>query len=344
MARPSAPARLPSGSPPRLCVLIDVEEEFDWEAGFDPQQRGVGHLRRLPELLDMLAKRELTPVGVCTYPVVEDPRAVDLLGPEIGAGRLELGTHLHPWVCPPHDAEVSDHTSFPGNLPREHESAKLAALTDGLFGAFGVQPRVYQAGRYGLGPHSRALLEEHGYDVDMSVSPPFDYSAEGGPDFRHAPNTPQWFGEQRRLLSLPVTGGFVGWAAGRHAARLYGLATRPGLRALRLPAFLSRSGALERIRISPEGHDATDMLRLARHLLARGEQVLTMSFHSPSLEPGCTSYVNSEAERRDFLARIARFVDAFVEQLGGEVSTPMRLFAELQQHAPDRSPSRPSPR
>ncbi|GJM21523.1 MAG: hypothetical protein DHS20C15_14380 [Planctomycetota bacterium] len=326
-----------------MCVLIDVEEEFDWESGFDPGQRRVGHLSRLPELLDLLSARDLSPVGVCTYPVVEDPRAVDLLGPEIASGRMQLGTHLHPWVCPPHDAVVSDRNSFPGNLPREQEAAKLAALTEGLEQAFGTRPRVYQAGRYGLGPHSRSTLEEQGYDVDMSVSPPFDYRAEGGPDFRFASNAPHWFGEQRQLLSLPVSGGFVGWGS-RFGPGLYNMATRPGLRALRLPAILSRTSAVERIRLSPEGHDAADMLRLARAMIRRGEQVLSMSFHSPSLEPGCTSYVNTEVERRDFLSRIARFIDSFVEELGGEVSTPMGLFAELRDQSPARSSGLPNAR
>ena len=78
MTTPSASSAA-TDSAPRLCALIDVEEEFDWGADFDAANRGVTHLRRLPELLDRLAPRGLVPVGVCSYPVVEDPRGVDLL-------------------------------------------------------------------------------------------------------------------------------------------------------------------------------------------------------------------------------------------------------------------------
>lgn len=327
------PATLPpSDAAPRLCVLVDVEEEFDWSLPFDPRRRGVSHLRRLPDLLELLSARGLAPVGVCSYPVVEDPTAVELIGEELGAGRMVLGTHLHPWVCPP-EFDVSDHTSFPGNLPREVERAKLATLTGALHEAFGQRPRIYQAGRYGLGPSSHELLTDLDYLVDMSTSPPFDYRPDGGPDYRHAVTTPSWVSERGPLLSLPVTGAFVGRLATLGPA-LHPLASGPLLRALRLPAVLSRSGLLERLRLSPEGHDTSDMLRLARYLLAHDVRVLVMSLHSPSLEPGHTPYVNSDAERRDFLDRIARFIDAFVEQLGGRVCTPLELHAELLEQRP----------
>ena len=108
----------------------------------------------------------------------------------------------------------SARNSYPGNLPRELEREKLARLTDRITERFGTRPTVYLAGRYGLGPNTATILEELGYEVDLSPCVPMDFTADGGPDYSGATNHPYWFGEGRRLLGLPCSGDFVGWMPG----------------------------------------------------------------------------------------------------------------------------------
>ena len=54
-----------------------------------------------------------------------------------------------------------------------------------------------------------------------------------------------------------------------------------------------------------------------------------MSYHSPSLAPGNTPYVRSEAELEAFLGRIETVLRYFAEELGGEFTTLTRYRAAL---------------
>lgn len=329
MSASAQPIRFDPDSPPRLVVLIDIEEEFDWTADFDRRATSTTHLTRLSDATNLFERYGIVPVGVCTYPVVAQETSAAIIEALVSSGRMIAGAHLHPWVTPPHEERLEQRNSFPGNLPRELEAAKLARLGEAITLALGTRPLVYQAGRYGLGPASRELLLEQGYAVDMSVCPPFDYSGEGGPDYSHEGNDPSWYHTgDRRLLSLPVTGAFVG-AAGNMAPGLFKAATRSGLGWARLPAILARSGLAERLRLSPEGQTVSDMRRLTRRLYADGCRVFTFSFHSPSLMPGGTTYVRSEGEARAFLDTMAGYFDWFLGEFCGRPTTPLELHAEL---------------
>src|SRR5690606_18443506 len=109
-------------------------------------------------------------------------------------GRAEVGAHLHPWVNPPHAEEVNAYNSYAGNLPREQELAKLKTLRDTIAEHFGFAPRIYKAGRYGVGPNTPSIMEELGFDIDLSLCSAFDYRDDGGPDFTDCHAEPFWFG------------------------------------------------------------------------------------------------------------------------------------------------------
>ncbi|MBI4881007.1 MAG: WalW protein [Planctomycetes bacterium] len=328
MAPERTPASAPREQPPRLIVLIAVEEEFDWRAGFQRSATAVTHLADLEKSLSLFESRGVKPTGLLTYPVVEAAGSSGPLHEIARSGRMDLGAHLHPWVTPPFTEELSRGNSFPGNLPAALEEAKVAAIRARIEESLGLRPRIYQAGRYGLGPNTYSILVRHGFLVSMSASPPFDFRAEGGPDFSAAQATPSWVGPEKTLLELPVTGGFVG-RAGRGAAALYRLAKARRWRFARLPALFARAGLVERMRLSPEGHSAEDLRRLTLALRARGVDVFTLSFHSPSLKPGCTSYVRSAAELARFLDRCRAYLDFFLGDLGGLPAAPLDLRARL---------------
>lgn len=320
--------RLPASARPVLFVVVDTEEEFDWSASFDRRNTSVQHMLVIDSLQSVFDEFGVRPVYVCDYPIATQRESIDALSKIHGSGRCEIGAHLHPWVTPPHDEEVNAHNSYPGNLPRELELAKLRALTHALETNFGVRPRSYKAGRYGFGPHTAAALAELGYTVDLSPCPPFDLGADGGPDWSAFPVDPYWHGASGELLVVPTTGAYVGFARGLGHG-FYRLTTSPALRGARVPGILSRLGAFERLHLSPEGYLGEHHRRITRTLLASGVRTFTFALHSPSVLPGCTPYVRTESDKRAFLDACRRYFEFFLRELGGVTMTPLEFRATL---------------
>lgn len=317
------PVPLPKGHPPVLQVVVDTEEEFDWSAPFDRENTSVEAMRHVGRGQELFEEFGIRPTYVVDYPVATQETGNRLLRQYAAEGRATIGAHLHPWVTPPYEEQVNAWNSYPGNLPPALEEAKLRRLTDAIEEHFGARPVCYKAGRYGFGPNTTALLERLGYSIDLSPCARFDLSGDGGPDWSDTPAGPYLFGTDGALLGLPTTGAFVGWASGL-APGLYRAAQGP-LRGLRAPGILSRLGALDRLMLSPEGFTLAHMKRLTRAALARGPQVLTFSLHSPSLAPGHTPYVRSEADLQDFLSVCRQYFDYFLGQVGGATMGPLEL-------------------
>ena len=76
------------------------------------------------------------------------------------------------------------------------------------------------------------------------------------------------------------------------------------------------------------------MKRLAKATVRRGCQTLTMTLHSPSIEPGHTPYVRDEPELQVFLGRIEAFLEYFFGAMGGQTTTPEAHRLQLQAQDP----------
>lgn len=308
--------------------MLDAEEEFEWEAEFARSTTAVSAMACVDRAQVVFDEFKITPTYVVTYPVASQPEGSRPLREIALSGRACIGAHLHPWVTPPFEEPLCRRNSFPGNLPPELERAKLRTTAAAILENIGVRPLVYQAGRYGYGAHTAQALAAEGFLVDCSILPAFDYRHEEGPDFTaHGPE-PNWIagkpGGSAPLLSLPLTSAYVGYMQG-HGPELYRWATQPSLQWARLPGALSRLGALERLRLSPEGYSPADHRRLTRNLLDRGQRTFTFSFHTPSLKPGCTPYVRSDADLEQFLGRCRQYFDYFLGEVGGVSLTPLQL-------------------
>ena len=333
-AAPGAAVRAPGGLDerrrrrPQLAVVVDTEEEFDWRGPFARSNVATRSIAAQPLAHRLFDRWGVIPTYVVDYPVAVDPAARDLLGGLRAEGRAEIGAHLHPWVCPPFEEELTRYNSYHCNLPPALERAKIEVLTQAVETGFGARPAVFKAGRYGFGRSTARTIGDLGYQVDCSFVPHASFAADGGPSYHGTPDRPFWLDAERRLLEVPMTTGFIGAFAGA-GARLPGLFNSARAQRWRVPGLLARTGLVARSALTPEGVSAEEQIRLIKALIRRGHGFFTMTYHSPSLAPGNTPYVRSEAELSGFLDRIETVLRVFAEELGGEFTTLTRYHAAL---------------
>ncbi|TXC72794.1 WalW protein [Sphingomonas ginsenosidivorax] len=276
----------------RYTVFVDVEEEFDWRKPLDRANRATTAMAGFADAHRRFVDHGIALACLIDHPIATDPAAVAILSRVVEDGRSEIGTQLHPWVNPPFDEPVTPVTSYAGNLLPALEAAKIDALTDRVADAFGRRPRVYRAGRYGIGPRTVALLAERGYRIDSSVRPGYDYSADGGPDFTALDSGAYRTGG---LVELPLTTVFTG------GLRRYGAPLHRALgRVPRGRGVFSRAGLLSRIALTPEDMPIEAAIEAVDVAVDDGVRLLTFSFHSPSLVPGHTPYVRDAADLARF--------------------------------------------
>lgn len=320
----SAFARFDPAFGPRFLLTVDTEEEFDWDKPLEREAHGLDHVPRLAKFQQFCEGEGVVPVYLVDWPIAQSPRAAEILRGPLADGKAEIGVQLHPWVNPPFEEEVTPHNSYAGNLAPELEGAKFRNLRDAIERNFGMAPTIYRAGRYGIGPNTAGFLRDGGVAIDTSVRAKFDYSAQGGPDYRRHPLVPYWLDEDKRLLELPLTTVFWGLLR-RQGDWLY-----PALwRAPSLRGVLARVSLLERIPLTPEGVSVEEAIRGIDIALDDALPLLVFSFHSPSLRPGHTPYVRDEADL-DGLYDWWRRVFAYLELRGVAPTTAAGIMQAVQ--------------
>ncbi|WP_244624581.1 polysaccharide deacetylase family protein [Sphingomonas sp. So64.6b] len=294
--RPAPPAAAdlvawPDDFGTRFTIMVDTEEEFDWNEPLSRDSRGASAMAALPEAHRRFVDRGVPLTYLIDHPIATDPLSIDVLRGVLADGVSAIGTQLHPWVNPPFEESITPANSFVGNLPEALEAAKIDALSTAIVAAFGVAPRAYRAGRYGIGRSTFALLASRGYRIDSSMRSAYDYSAEGGPDFRAIGNHAFHAGPDGAILELPLTSVFTG------AARRGGMALYRALKHVpKGRGVFARAGLLSRVALTPEDMPLADVLEAIAVALGEGVRVLNFSFHSPSLAPGHTPYVRDVAD------------------------------------------------
>lgn len=306
----------PASFGPRFMLVVDTEEEFDWNAPFNRNSRDVTVIEGMKRGQSYFSAAGVKPLYVTDYPVIDDPHAGAMLAQWAQDGQADVGAHLHPWVNPPHVEEVSAANSYAGNLPEEWEREKLTLLRDRIQQVTGQVPQAFRAGRYGVGPKTGAILHDLGFKLDTSIRSRFNYAHQHGPNFTGMPLVPYWTGPKRELVELPLSTAYVG------ALRVMGDSLLPQIERGGLVAgLLARSGLLQRIPLTPEGVSAPEAVRAIDRLLADGLPLLMFSFHSPTLEPGHTPYVRNAADLRAFY----RWWDVVLEHLTRRGVAPIGL-------------------
>lgn len=325
---PSTRIELPEDHTPLLMVVVDTEAEFDWDKPLSRLATSVRSVRHQVRVHGIFERYRIIPTYAVDYAVASQEEGYRPLRELLDDGRCVIGAHLQPWENPPFTEDISDRrNSYAGNLPAALEREKLLRLTEAIEASFEVRPKIYRAGRFGIGPATTATLTELGYLVDTSVVPNTDLSSDGGPDFSRCGIHPFWCGAPGELLEIPLTVGFTGLLRDS-GAWMYPHLIGPMALRLHLPGVLARLHLLDRVRLSPEGIDTEELIRLTRTMLRSGHRLFSFTYHSPSLQPGNLHYVQSEADLRVFLDRFEAFFDFFFGEAGGRAVTPIE-FREL---------------
>ena len=302
----------PSDFGTRFLVFSDVEEEFEWTVPVDRRNRSTAAMAAFPAAHRRFRDQGIGLVCMVDHPVATDPAAADILRRVLEDGRSTIGAQLHAWVTPPYPPEFPS-DSYPGNLPRRWEAAKIDTLTDALVAAFGRRPLAYRAGRYGIGPATIELLASRGYRVDSSVRARYDYRRDGGPDFTAVGAAAYRVG---KLVELPLTTVFTG------RARAAGPILYPWLSKLpRARGAFARAGLLQRVALTPEDMPVEAALGAIDIAVGEGTRLLSLSFHSPTLAPGNTPYVRDAAD----LAAFWHWWDRVLARLDGLGVMPTTL-------------------
>jgi len=311
------PMRAGASRGPMLVTTVDAEEDFDWSGPFSRAATRVTSMRSQYKAHRVFERYGVIPTYLVDFPVASQDSGRGPLKELSQSRRCEIGTQLHPWVNPPFVEVISNRNSYPGNLPMVVEYDKLLALTNMVEEAFGARPEIYRAGRSGYGPNTAEILRHLGYLVDTSMMPCWNYAPRGGPDFRTLRAEPFWIDRDQTVLELPVSVALVGRAA-RLGPRVAGYLFNRFSERMGLTAVAARLGLMERIRLTPEGIAIDEARRLVRHMIADGHRVFVLTYHSPSLEPGGTPYVRTEADLARFLAWLEEFYDFFTKEIGGQ--------------------------
>ena len=318
----------------KLIVTVDTEEEGLWSGSFRSFNNTVANIKGIPAFQAICDNHNLAPVYLVDSPVVESDVACKLLDTINLRGGCEIGSHLHPWNTLPTTKPVDSYHSYMSNLDSDTQLRKLENLTDAIQRRLGVRPTSFRAGRYGMNIAGIKNLVELGYTVDSSVCPFMDYSADGGPNYFNFPFRPYYVGEtfdspmkdKTGLLEIPVSFGF-NWQNFSVAFALHEALAHRFLKPARLRGIAERLGMLKKIKFSPEKHQAADLKALARIYSEQNLPSLVMMFHSSSLVPGLSPYVQNEEELKTFLNTIDAILDYCLTELSMSPAT-LNSFAK----------------
>ena len=308
----------------KLIVTIDTEED-NW-GNFAASRYTLGNIERIPTLQELFDHFAVKPTYLITYPVATDERAVSVLRTIFQGGRCEIGAHCHPWNTPPFQGRPDGPDSMLCNLPRDLQYAKMKSLHETIRKRFGVAPLSFRSGRFGYNNTVAQNLRRLDYKIDTSITPYTDWSKEHGPDFTHISPRPfkcssdDAFQESPHgdLIEVPATIGFLQANFDRRNSLLQALTRRP-LKYLRLAGILNRLRLLNKVWLSPELANGRTMIALAKRMIAERYDILNMTFHSPSLEPGLTPFVETKDDAKQFYYHLRQFLtfatDAGIESI-----------------------------
>jgi hypothetical protein len=295
-----------SKTPIIFVLTIDTEEEWDWSGPFPQQNANVENIDKLPAFHSICEDLGIRPTYFVDYAVSDNANAVAKMQTFATKGNCEIGAHLHPWCNPPYFGEVGEAESHVVNLPVEQVLQKLDVLIASLETGFGIKPKSFRTGRWGIDNKVMALLVQSGINVDSSVYPFYEneyFSCGGASTLPYWPdlNDPFQHGSQDTLYELPVTVGF-NRPQFTLANQIHTAFAKPPLSWTRFNGLAWHTHLLRKTYLCPELSSTQDMLTLCDTVIKKGYPVLHMYMHSSSLLVNQNDLLGGENTPFDFIS------------------------------------------
>lgn len=272
---------------PAFLITIDTEGDNLWQKD---NNLTTENARYLPRFQALCERYGFKPVYLTNYEMAIDPFYVEFAKDVIARDTAEVGMHLHAWNSPPLIELTDDdwhHKPYLIEYSDNVMKQKIGFMTKLLEDTFQTKMISHRAGRWAFDERYAALLIEHGYQVDCSVTPKVDWrgargapDGKGGTDYRHFP-THSYFMDVRNisheghssLLQVPMSIQY------KHSAFLNTLKT--GYDKLR---GKTRSPSVHWLR--PMGGNLATMQQVVEQTLADGSDYVEYMLHSSEYMPG----------------------------------------------------------
>lgn len=298
----------------KIVITIDVEED-NW-GEYTTDGYSLENIKKIQKIQKIFDRFNVKPTYLINYPVATDEFAVDMFRSLWAEGKCEIGAHCHPWNTPPFEEELGCYNSILCNLPEELQYRKLKVLKNTICENLGIIPVSFRAGRWAFNNSVARSLYNLGFKIDTSVTPYTEWSEWHGMDYSNCTPYPYHFSfdnifkpsENGELLQVPASIGFLQ----KNYARcnwLFKLTDSWIMKKVHLRGVLSRLKILNKVFLSPEMSTGQEMIDLAERMKSLGFPILNLFFHSTTLLPGCSPFVNNSEEKELFLQNITQFLE-----------------------------------
>lgn len=323
---------------PRLLFTVDVEEDMPLWKVTDPIT--TENARALPKLHQLCEGLGARPTYLCDYPMITQKESGAIIRELYQRKNCEIGTHLHPWNTPPYNGvpgRTYDERTvayYMRDLGADRFRPKLESLTNAITTLTGERPRSFRAGRYGIDGPTLRVVSDLGYTTDTSVTPLAEHTADGGPDFRSAPQIPYRPSGENVCIrgDLPIVEIPVSIALTRNVPRAISNIYVRIPKAARIRGLLSKDylDIINYAWLYPVRFDLEDMKAAAKSLLALGSPVLNVFLHSSELIAGMSGGVHTETDVNNTFERLRGILEYCVRDLGAKPMTLAEAGREME--------------
>lgn len=272
---------------PAFIITIDTEGDNLWEYQNSVTTKNTHYLPRFQTLCERF---RFKPVYLTNFEMASDPAFVEFAKDVIQRDCGEVGMHLHAWNSPPLEPLTTDDWRYKPYLieyTKTQMRAKIDHITKLLEDTFQKEIVSHRAGRWAFNESYAQLLVEYGYRVDCSVTPLVDWTrvmgdpaGNGGSDYRHFPQRAYFIDLEdisraghSHLLEVPMSVCFKHAQWKNNLKQFYDrLRGKP--RAVSVLWLRSRRDNL------------AEMIRVAEHSLAQGNDYVEFMLHSSEFMPG----------------------------------------------------------
>ncbi len=291
-----------------VSIVIDTEEEGLFSGRF-PRKVTVDNVAQLPKLAPLSEECGIPLTLVCAHPVFMDVKACNVLELMRKKYNAEIGAHLHYWSTPPYNEQEQSEDIMLSyveakNVPKYELSKKLHALLIAAENFCGHRISTFRMGRWDMSKEIWSILAENGIKVDSSIRP-WQYPKNWRDHFL-APTQPYAVNvADKTIIEIPDT-----------SVPLFPVNPKISKALYSAPSFLKHSWHRSIVMLpSPVHHNLAYMKAAALIMLARGDRVLNLTWHSTEIVAGATPHLPNQASVDKVIKRAKDFLNWLTKQV-----------------------------